>query len=88
MSIQLPDLINGLFELLGGFALWDNVKRIRKDKQVRGVNWKVTLFFTAWGFWNLFYYPHLDQWLSFVGGLNIFTANFVWLVFAMRYRHE
>src|SRR6185436_15953847 len=23
------------------------------------------------GFWNLFYYPHLDQWLSFAGGVLI-----------------
>ena len=83
-----PDLVNGLFELLGGFALWDNVKRIRKDKQVRGVNWRVTLFFTSWGFWNLFYYPSLDQWLSFAGGLNIVAANFVWLFYAVRYRNE
>jgi hypothetical protein len=84
--MQFPDLINGSFEFLGGFALWDNVKRIRKDKQVRGVNWKVTLFFTSWGFWNLFYYPHLGQWLSFAGGVNIVAANAFWLYFAVKYR--
>lgn len=88
MSLHWPDAVNGLFELAGGFALWNNVGRIRKDKQVRGVNWQVTLFFTSWGFWNLFYYPSLDQWLSFAGGLNIVAANAVWLYFAWRYRHE
>jgi hypothetical protein len=83
-----PDYVNGAFELLGGFALWNNVGRIRKDKRVRGVNWQVTLFFTSWGFWNLFYYPSLAQWASFVGGLNIVAANAAWLCFAWRYRHE
>lgn len=86
--IQIPDLVNGLFELLGGFALWQNVKRIEKDQSIRGVNWQVTLFFTSWGFWNLFYYPSLHQWLSFFGGINIVTANGVWLFYAIKYRNN
>lgn len=86
--MMLPDLINGAFELLGGVALWQNVRRIRKDKQCRGVNWQVTLFFTSWGFWNLFYYPSLNQWASFTGGLNIVAANFVWLWYAIKYRRN
>jgi hypothetical protein len=84
--MQLPDLANGLFEFLGGFALWQNVRKIRTDRQVRGINWQVTLFFTSWGLWNLFYYPHLGQWLSFLGGLNIVAANGFWLFYAFRYR--
>lgn len=81
-----PDLINGLFELLGGAMIWSNVLRIRKDKLVRGVDWRVTGFFWAWGLWNLFYYPHLDQWLSFAGGTVIVAANCVWLYYAWKYR--
>lgn len=83
-----PDYVNGFFEFAGGIALWKNVRAIRKDKMVRGVNWEVTLFFTSWGFWNLFYYPSLAQWASFVGGLNIVAANAAWLYFAWRYRNE
>lgn len=86
--IHVPDLINGLFELLGGFALWQNVTRIKKDKQCRGVNWQVTLFFFAWGLWNLFYYPSLSQWISFAGGLNIVLANAFWLYYAIKYRRN
>lgn len=84
--IRVFDLINGGFELWGGVELWKNVKCIKRDKQIRGVNWKVTRFFTAWGFWNLLYYPSLDQWLSFLGGLNIVAANAVWLYYAVKYR--
>lgn len=85
---MIPDLINGTFELLGGFALWQNVKRIKQDQKVAGVNWQVTLFFTLWGFWNLFYYPSLSQWASFAGGLNIVAANSAWLFYAIKYKNN
>ncbi|HXJ44351.1 MAG TPA: hypothetical protein VNH18_34000 [Bryobacteraceae bacterium] len=85
--MDFGDLGNGLFECLGGLVLWQNVRRILQDKKLAGVDWRVTGFFTAWGFWNLWYYPHLHQTLSFIGGLNIVAANFVWLWFAIKYRN-
>ena len=75
-----PDAINGLFELSGGLFLLRNVIQLYHDKVVRGVHWQPTMFFAAWGIWNLFYYPHLDQWLSFAGGLFIVVVNTIWLV--------
>ncbi len=81
-----PDLINGLFEGLGAVALWGNVIAIRRDRRVNGVDWRATLFFTAWGLWNLYYYPHLGQWLSFVGGLAIVCVNITWLAHVLAYR--
>lgn len=84
--MQLPDLANGLFEALAGFMIWQNVKRIRKDKQVRGTDWRTTFFFSAWGYWNMYYYPHLGQWLSFAGGCAITLGNSAWLFYAFKYR--
>ena len=84
--MQVPDLANGLFEALGAFVLYQNVKAIKRDKSIKGVDWRVTIFFTAWGFWNLFYYPSLDQWLSFFGGLGIVAVNSLWLYYAWRYK--
>jgi len=83
-----PDLANGAFELLGGLLLWANVARLRRDRMVRGVDWRVTAFFMAWGLWNLFYYPSLAQWASFTGGLFICSANVVWLWYAFRFRNN
>lgn len=83
--MQLPDLVNGSFELVGGFFLWKNVRQLLKDKEVKGVHWGPTMFFFLWGLWNLFYYPHLDQWFSFVGGLNIVVANGMWVYLMMKY---
>lgn len=75
-----PDQINGTFEFVGSLALWANVYRLHRDKQTRGVTWFATAFFMTWGYWNLFYYPHLDQWWSFWGGLSLVIANTIWLV--------
>lgn len=80
---NVPDLVNALFELLGGFILLLDVGRIYKDRVLRGVHWGPKAFFTAWGFWNVFYYPHLGQWMSFVGGLFIVAVNTLWVVMAL-----
>lgn len=76
---DLPDLINGLFELGGGIFLMLNIRLIRQHRRLQGVHWWPTLHFTAWGVWNLFYYSHLDQVLSFLGGVLIVIVNTVWL---------
>lgn len=81
-----PDLVNGLFEFIGSIMLWKNVYQLNKDKQVRGVHWGPTGFFWVWGLWNLYFYPHLNQWLSFTGGLSIVLANGVWLAQMIKYR--
>lgn len=81
----LPDAINGTFELMSGFFLWNNVRILVKQKSVRGVSIITTAVFTLWGFWNLFYYPYLGQILSFVGGLNVVSANLTWVYLAIRY---
>ena len=75
-----PDIINGMFELFGSVLLWRNVWQLYKDKQVKGVHWNATAFFAAWGYWNLYYYPSLEQWWSFWGGVSIVIANTIWLL--------
>jgi hypothetical protein len=74
-----PDTINGLFEFAGGFMLLRNALQLYRDKQVKGVHWMPTLFFTSWGVWNLYYYPSLDQWFSFAGGVFLVLTNALWL---------
>lgn len=80
------DIANGFFELIGGILLWRNVCKLYRDKQLRGVFWFPTAFFGLWGYWNLYYYPSLDQWASFLGGLVIVSANTIWVILAIRYR--
>ena len=73
-----PDIINGLFECFGGVFILQNIRKILKDKMVRGADWRVMTFFTVWGYWNLYYYPFLDQWWSFAGGVAIVITNTIY----------
>jgi len=83
--MQIPDLINGNFEFIAGILLWLNVFRVYRDKQIQGIHIFPTAFFALWGFWNLFYYPHLGQWLSFVGGIMVVVPNTIWVSLAVYY---
>lgn len=83
---QLPDLINGLFEFSGALFNCLNVRAIFRDKKISGVHWSPVVLFSAWGLWNLYYYPHLHQWLSFTGGLAIVSTNLIWLLGVWLYR--
>ena len=79
----MNDLINGAFELLGGLLIGLSIRRLLRDRVVKGISWVPVAFFTAWGFWNLHYYPSLDQWWSFAGGIVVVTANALWLLFLL-----
>lgn len=74
-----PDIVNALFEFGGALAILASVMKLARDKCVRGVHWFTTAFFGAWGLWNLYYYPSLDQFWSFAAGLAVVTANALYL---------
>lgn len=75
----LVDTINGLFEVLGGIFILNHCRVLYKAKQLTGVSIISTVFFTLWGVWNLYFYPSLDQWVSFAGGVVITVANLLWV---------
>ena len=81
----MNDLINGIFEIGGGLLIALNCLRLYKDKEVKGVSIAVVAFFTVWGYWNLYYYPSLNQWMSLAGGVIIVLANSVWVGMALYY---
>ena len=78
--LSTPDLINGTFESVGGLFIALSVRRLAKDKLVKGVSWVHAAFFSSWGYWNLYYYPHLEQWFSFYGGALLVAVNTIWLL--------
>lgn len=83
--MSLPDLINGGFEVFGFVAMANNIRGLLKDKMVRGFRLTSMLFFTSWGIWNVYYYPHLQQWASFVGGLLMCLSNIVYVSLTIYY---
>lgn len=84
--MSLPDLINGLFEALGSIFVALSCIKLYKDKQVHGVSALTVGFFTSWGLWNLFYYPHLGQFWSSVAAGLVALVNAAWLGMIFYYR--
>ena len=83
-----PDIVNGSYELFAAPFILLSIIRLYKQKEAKGVSWIHVGFITSWGFWNLFYYPHLNQWCSFVGGIAIVIANTIWLSQLLYYRNQ
>jgi hypothetical protein len=80
-----PDRINGLFELSASVFMLINIIAILKDKAVKGVRPLPTAFFVLWSMWNLYYYPSLDQWFSFIGGISILITNLIYITLMLYY---
>lgn len=77
--MNYTDLINGLFELVAGCLSLMNVRKLYVDKQVKGVSIAPVAFFTTWGLYNMFFYPHNGLMLSFWGGVVMTIVNLIWV---------
>lgn len=80
-----PDHVNACFE--GGSSLLGllNIRQLLRDKAVKGFSPAPLAFFTMWGLWNLFYYPHMGQIWSFIGGCAIASENAIYLGLVLYY---
>lgn len=86
--MSLFDYINGAFELSGAYFVWLSIRELLRSRRVEGVDWRTMGFFSAWGIWNLFYYPSLEQWASFVGGILVVSANLTYMALIIYYRRR
>ena len=80
------DLINALFEFGGCLALIPSIRAILRDKCVQGFSIYAPIFFTSWGWWNILYYPHLDQFWSAIAAVLLAITNSIYLVLVFKYR--
>lgn len=83
--MSTPDLCNAAFEFWGSVMTWMNVRRVIHDQGYAGIHLPAIVFFFTWGVWNLFYYPHLGQWWSFLAGCSLVLANLAWVTQMVRY---
>lgn len=74
-----PDQINGAFEVIGALFTWMSIRQVWKDKGYAGIWLPAVVFFMSWGLWNCFYYPYLNQWWSFAGGVFMVLTNVTWI---------
>lgn len=82
------DLINAIFEGGGALFLCLNIRRLLKDRSVKGVSLVTTSWWTAWGFWNVYFYAAVSCSASFWAGLAVVVANAVWLGLAVYYARQ
>jgi hypothetical protein len=81
-----PDAANAVFELGGAVLLSLNIRRILHDKSTTGVSVWPTVWWTAWGIWNLYYYHTLGQQWSWWAGVWVAVANLTWVMLVIWYR--
>lgn len=81
------DRVNATLEMFGVlFAAWNCVVLVSDGGQVQGVSIASTAFFTAWGCWNLYYYPRLGQRESALAAAGLVLANGAWLALYASHR--
>lgn len=83
---MIPDLLNSLFELSGAAFVFFSIRDTLKNKSATGISIITVLFFSVWGYWNLFYYPSLEQWLSATGAILLAITNTVWLTLVLYFK--
>lgn len=88
LSAITADFINGTIEAVAGLFVLNHCRVLYAHKETRGVSIVSSLFFLCWGFWNLYYYPHLNQPISFYGGLFVVAANVLYVGMMVNYRHR
>ncbi len=79
------DNVNGIYEMGGAAALAWNCYRTYKDKEIKGISVVSMAFFLSWSYWNLYYYPSLNQWMSTVGAIVLVLFNTIWVSQAIYY---
>ena len=79
-NLVWQDVFNGAFEFLGAPFIFMSVLKLHKDKEVKGVSWTHVAFFSSWGLWNLYFYPFMGAWFSFLGGVALVLVNITWLL--------
>jgi len=83
--MTIADTINGIYEMTGSIAVAWNCVTTYRDKEIKGISLGSMIFFTSWGFWNLYYYPSLHQWISTLGAASMVLFNTIWLFQAIYY---
>lgn len=81
----IADAINASFEVLGALFVLNHCRVLHNDKKVSGVSILSVMYFTLWGFWNIYYYPSLGQMLSFYAGIAIVITNVLYVSLLLRY---
>ena len=79
------DAVNASLEIVGGAMVCASIRRLVRDKRVRGIHPSHVAYSVASGIWFVYYYAHLDQLLSFWCALAYAAAVSTWAVLMVAY---
>ena len=82
----INDIINCGFEAFASVAILNHCRVLNQQKKVSGTSVVSVVFFTAWGIWNMYYYPMLGQTFSAIAGGLVCLANFTYVMLLLKYR--
>jgi len=80
------DYVNAMFELGMAFCIFLSIRKLCKDRQVKGIHWANVAFPMLWGLFNIVYYPSLEQHASFFAGVVVVAMNAAYLYKINEYR--
>lgn len=73
-----PDMVVAFFEFGSALLICLSIRDLHRHKLVRGVSpWPVS-FFALWGWWNLYWYAHIDAPFAWWAGIGVVTTNTFW----------
>ncbi len=84
----MNDYINAIFEFGAILGIYGHIFQIKKDKVVKGTYIPTVVFFTSWGFWNIYYYPSLQQWFSALAGSILAILNCYYVYLLLKYKEN
>lgn len=79
------DVINSWFEWAGSLFIAASIVQVLHDKQVYGISWLTILFFSVWGYWNLYYYRAVSHMRSLIAAGFLALTNSVYLGLLLYY---
>jgi len=82
------DVINSIFQVGAGFALFGNVHRSYKEKRVLGVSIFTQLYIVIWGLFALYFFFTLNQLFSMWTSFFVLLINSTWLFQIFYYREK
>ena len=83
------DLITAVFDSIFVYAGVCNVKKLIKDKQVKGFDWRNMCLYLAWNFWSTFViYPAAQMHLANVVNFVYMLTQVTWLVLLVKYNRQ
>lgn len=85
ISPEVADLWNAALELGGAYFISRSIRKLYRDKIVRGFAWEQVAFYAMWGVLNLFYYPAMGSWYSFYAGIAVTVTNLTYTAMLIYY---